>query len=125
MRILLAGGAGYIGAHCAVELVNAGYEVVVVDNLVNASEKSLERVEQIVGKKITFYKVDIQDREALNEVFEKEKIDSFLAPGAEETLSSVASCSVTYGFTTLGITATVIPIMAKMTTPNIRITLLP
>ena len=73
-------------------------------------------------------KIQVEPSSATEKILylpKKEKIDSFLAPGAEETLSSVASCSVTYGFTTLGITATVIPIMAKMTTPNIRITLLP
>ena len=76
MAILVTGGAGYIGSHTVVELQNAGYEVVVLDNLSNASEKSLERVEKITGKPVKFYKADILDREALNNVFEKEAIDS-------------------------------------------------
>lgn len=76
MAILVTGGAGYIGSHTVVELQNAGYEVVVVDNLSNSSEKSLQRVEKITGKPVTFYKADILDREALNAVFDKEKIDS-------------------------------------------------
>ena len=76
MAILVTGGAGFIGSHTVIELQNAGYDVVVVDNLVNSSEKSLERVEKITGKKVPFYKVDILDREGLNEVFAKEKIDS-------------------------------------------------
>ena len=76
MAILVTGGAGYIGSHTVVELQNAGYEVVVVDNLSNSSEKSLERVEKITGKSVTFYKADILDRKALNEIFDKEKIDS-------------------------------------------------
>ena len=59
MSILVTGGAGFIGSHTCVELLNAGYEVVVVDNLYNASEKALERVEQITGKKVTFYEADI------------------------------------------------------------------
>ena len=76
MAILVTGGAGFIGSHTVVELQNAGYDVVVLDNLSNSSEKSLERVEKITGKPVKFYKVDILDREGLNEVFEKEDIDS-------------------------------------------------
>ena len=76
MAILVTGGAGFIGSHTVIELQNAGYDVVVVDNLANSSEKSLERVEKITGKKVPFYKVDILDREGLNEVFAKENIDS-------------------------------------------------
>ena len=56
MAILVAGGAGYIGSHTCVELLEAGYDVVVLDNLSNSSEKSLERVEELTGKKVTFYK---------------------------------------------------------------------
>ena len=69
MAILVTGGAGYIGSHTVVELQNAGYDVVVMDNLSNSSEKSLERVEAITGKKVPFYKADILDREALEEIF--------------------------------------------------------
>lgn len=76
MAILVTGGAGFIGSHTVVELQNAGYDVVVVDNLVNSSEKSLKRVEEITGKPVKFYKADILDKEALEEIFEKENIDS-------------------------------------------------
>lgn len=72
MKILVTGGAGYIGSHTCVELLEAGYDVVVIDNLYNASEKSLERVKQITGKAVTFYNADITDAEAMNAVFEKE-----------------------------------------------------
>ena len=78
MAILVTGGAGYIGSHTCVELLNSGYEVVVMDNLYNASEKALERVEQITGKKLIFYKVDMLDKDAMNEIFEKESIDSVI-----------------------------------------------
>lgn len=78
MAILVTGGAGFIGSHTCVELLNAGYDVVVVDNLYNSSRKAIDRVEQITGKHVTFYEADILDREALNEVFDKEKIDSVI-----------------------------------------------
>ena len=75
MRILVTGGAGFIGSHTVVELQQAGYDVVVLDNLSNASEKSLERVKALTGKEVTFYRGDILDRDILNEIMEKEKID--------------------------------------------------
>lgn len=78
MAILVTGGAGYIGSHTCIELIDAGYDVVVVDNLCNSSEKSLERVAQITGKKVPFYQVDILDREGLEAVFQKESIDSVI-----------------------------------------------
>ena len=65
MAILVTGGAGYIGSHTVVELQNAGYDVVVLDNLSNASEKALDRVSKITGKPVKFYKADILDRDAL------------------------------------------------------------
>jgi UDP-glucose 4-epimerase len=73
MSILVTGGAGYIGSHTCVELLNKGYEVVVVDNLSNSSKTALARVEKITGKKLTFYEADLLDREALEELFEREK----------------------------------------------------
>ena len=78
MAILTTGGAGYIGSHTCIELVNAGYEVVVVDNLDNSSEKSLERVEKIVGKKIKFYKEDVRNREVLKKIFAENNIEAVI-----------------------------------------------
>ncbi len=78
MAILVTGGAGYIGSHTCVELLNAGYEVVVVDNLCNSSEKSLDRVREITGKDLTFYKADLLDEAAMEEIFSKEQIESVI-----------------------------------------------
>ncbi|MBE6877811.1 MAG: UDP-glucose 4-epimerase GalE [Ruminococcaceae bacterium] len=76
MAILVTGGAGYIGSHTVVELLNIGKEVVIVDNLSNSSEKSIDRVREITGRDVKFYKADILDREALEEIFSKEDIES-------------------------------------------------
>ena len=72
MKILVTGGAGYIGSHTTVELLNAGHEVVVVDNLCNSSKKSLTRVKRITGKKPAFYRVDIRDAKKLDAVLGRE-----------------------------------------------------
>ena len=76
MAILVTGGAGYIGSHTVVELQNAGHEAVVLDNLSNSSEKSLEAVEKITGRPVKFYRADIRDREALEEIFSKESLSA-------------------------------------------------
>ena len=77
MSILITGGAGFIGSHTAVEFLNAGYDIVVVDNLCNSSAKSLERVKEITGKDFPFYRVDLCDKDALEKVFvENPEIDS-------------------------------------------------
>ena len=78
MAILVTGGAGYIGSHTCIELIEAGYDVVVVDNLYNASEEALKRVEKIVGKEIKFYKADIRDAEAMKMIFDQEDISAVI-----------------------------------------------
>ena len=75
MNVLVTGGAGYIGSHTCVELLERGYGVVVADNLVNSSAKSLERVQQITGKSLDFYEIDVRDRAALDRIFEKHDIN--------------------------------------------------
>ncbi len=76
--ILATGGAGFIGSHTCVELIENGYEVVVVDNLENSSEESLRRVQEIAGAPLYFYRADICDKAALDKVFERHRIDAVL-----------------------------------------------
>ena len=78
MAILVTGGAGYIGSHTCIELINAGYDVVVADNLCNSSKESLKRVEKIVGKKVKFYEADIRDAKAMENIFANEDISAVI-----------------------------------------------
>lgn len=75
MNVLVTGGAGFIGSHTVVELLNGGFGVVVIDDLSNSSEESLRRVEKITGKKVNFYRNDVRDRDALVKIFKKHEID--------------------------------------------------
>ena len=78
MKVLVTGGAGFIASHTNVELLDAGYDIVVVDNLVNSSKESIRRVERLTGKKITFYEESICDEKALDEIFAKEQIEAVI-----------------------------------------------
>lgn len=78
MSILVTGGAGYIGSHTCVELLEEGYDVVVMDNLYNSSRKALERVERITGKKVAFYETDMLDRAGVEEIFQRESIEAVI-----------------------------------------------
>ena len=119
MAILVTGGAGYIGSHTVVELQSAGYDVVVVDNLCNSSEKALDRVSKITGKPVKFYKADILDREALNEVFDKEEIDSCIHfAGLKAVGESVAKPWEYYENNIAG-TLTLVDVMRKHNVKNI------
>ena len=78
MNILVTGGAGYIGSHTCVELLNAGYDVVIIDNLYNSNQKAVDRIEEITGKKVKFYPDDMMDRAAVKRVFDENKIDAVI-----------------------------------------------
>ncbi len=78
MSILVTGGAGYIGSHTCIAMTEAGYDVIVIDNLDNSSPESLERVAKIVGKKIKFYEADVRDKDALRKIFSENNIESVI-----------------------------------------------
>ena len=119
MKILVTGGAGYIGSHTVVELQNEGYDVVVIDNLSNSCEKSLERVEKITGKKVPFYKCDILDREKLSEIMDKEKFDACIHfAGLKAVGESVAKPWEYYENNIAG-TLTLVDVMRKHNVKNI------
>lgn len=119
MAILVAGGAGYIGSHTVVELQKEGYDVVVVDNLSNSSKQSLERVEKITGKPVAFYEADLLDREKLEEIFTKEKIESCINfAGLKAVGESVAKPWEYYNNNIVG-TLVLVDVMRKFNVKNI------
>ena len=119
MTILVTGGAGFIGSHTCVELLNAGYEVVVVDNLYNASEKALERVEQITGKKVTFYEADILDRDALNAIFDKEQVESVIHFAGYKAVGESVRKPIEYYYNNITGTLILCDVMRKHNVKNI------
>ena len=119
MSILVTGGAGYIGSHTVVELLTAGYEVVVVDNLCNSSRESIARVEDITGKNVTFYEADILDEDALEQIFAKEDIESCIHfAGLKAVGESVEKPWMYYNNNITG-TLTLIKVMERHNVRNI------
>ena len=96
MKILVTGGAGYIASHTNVELLNAGYDVVVLDNLCNSSEESIHRVEKLTGKKIAFYELDMLDKDGMDSLFEKEKPDAVIHFAGLKAVGESCKIPLTY-----------------------------
>ena len=96
MKILVTGGAGYIGSHTCVELLEAGYEVVIVDNLSNSKEEVVHRIEEITGKQVDFYQVDLLDKAGLDRVFEEQEIDAAIHFAALKAVSESVEVPVEY-----------------------------
>ncbi len=113
MKILVTGGAGFIASHTNVELLNAGYEVVIVDNLINSSKKSIDRVEELTGKKITFYEEDLLNEKALDDIFDKEKIDSVIHFAALKAVGESCEIPLRYFDNNLTGTLNLLKVMEK------------
>jgi UDP-glucose 4-epimerase len=117
--ILVTGGAGYIGSHTVVELVEAGFKVVVVDNLVNAKEESLKRVAKIVKQEIPFEKVDIRDAEALEKVFQKYPILAVIHFAGLKAVGESVQIPLKYYDNNITGTLVLLDIMAKHNVKNL------
>ena len=109
-NILVTGGTGFIGSHTVVELLNAGYNVVVLDNLVNSSKESLERIKKITGKSVKFYEDDLLYMEALQNIFEKENISSVIHFAGLKAVGE--SCQIPLAYFNNNITGTINLVMA-------------
>lgn len=119
MAILVTGGAGYIGSHTCLELLKAGYEVVVVDNLCNSSEEAVKRVEKISGKPVKFYQADILDREALEKIFQSETIDSVIHFAGLKAVGESVAKPLEYYYNNITGTLVLCDVMRKHGVKNI------
>ncbi|MBR4207801.1 MAG: UDP-glucose 4-epimerase GalE [Lachnospiraceae bacterium] len=120
MAILVTGGCGFIGSHTVVELLNAGKDVIVIDNLDNSSEKSLERVKEITGKDVTFYKLDIRDREGLEKLFtDRKDIEGCIHFAGKKAVGESVAFPWEYYENNIGGTLTLIDVMRKHGVKNL------
>ncbi|WNO08601.1 UDP-glucose 4-epimerase GalE [Teredinibacter sp. KSP-S5-2] len=111
MTVLVTGGAGYIGSHTCIELIESGFDIVVVDNLYNSKLESLKRVEEIVGKQIPFYQVDICDKPAMREVFQQYDIDSVIHFAGLKAVGESNDIPLTYYHNNVGGTIALCQVM--------------
>ena len=117
--ILLAGGAGYIGSHTAVELLIAGYDVIVVDNYANSSPESIARVEKITGKSVKLYEADVSDAAAMEKIFSENKIDAVIHFAGLKAVGESVEKPIMYYRNNIDTTLTLLETMAKFNVNNI------
>lgn len=113
MKVLVTGGAGYIGSHTCVELLDAGYEIAVVDNLSNSCEEALKRVEKITGKTFKFYKEDLCDLEAVERIFNDDKFDAVIHFAGLKAVGESVAIPLSYYENNIGSTLNLCKVMAK------------
>lgn len=118
-NVLITGGAGYIGSHIAVELLDKGYRVIIYDNLSNSSKISIKRVEEITNKDIIFYEADILDEERLGQVFEKEDIDVVIHCAALKSVGESVEKPLEYYHNNITGTLSLLKVMKKYSCKNI------
>ena len=113
MRVLVTGGAGYIGSHTAVELLNVGHEVIIVDNLSNAKIEVIDRITQITGKSTVFYRIDCADKEKMREVFRENDIDAVIHFAGSKAVGESVKVPLQYYRNNLGSTLTLVEVMEE------------
>lgn len=113
MKILLTGGTGYIGSHTAVQLLNAGYDVVIVDNLVNSKEDIIDKIKKITGKKVKFYKADVRDAEAMDKIFTENDIEGVIHFAGLKAVGESCEKPIEYYQNNLNSTLTLVDTMRK------------
>lgn len=119
MNILLTGGAGYIGSHTCIELINAGHTAVIADNLCNSKKESINRVEKITGAKIPFYEIDVRDKEALSKVFEENSIDAVIHFAGLKAVGESCEIPLQYYSNNIDSTLILLEVMKKYNCHNI------
>ncbi|MFQ8599920.1 MAG: UDP-glucose 4-epimerase GalE [Oscillospiraceae bacterium] len=113
MKILVTGGAGFIGSHTCVELLAAGYEVVIVDNLCNSKREAVRRIEEIAGKAVSFYQEDILDAEALDRIFTEHQIDAVIHFAGLKAVGESVSIPLRYYHNNITGTLVLCEVMAR------------
>jgi len=113
MQILVTGGAGYIGSHTCLALLQAGYEVIVADNLCNSKKQSIERVQELTGKKIKFYQIDVTDEQAVEQIFKEQKIDGIIHFAGLKAVGESVEQPVRYYYNNITSTLTLCKVMKK------------
>lgn len=111
MKILVTGGTGFIGSHTVVELLNEGYEVVIVDNLYNSKAMVVDRIETITGKRPVFYEADVLDKEKMNEIFDKENIDAVIHFAGYKAVGESTRKPIEYYYNNIGSTLVLCDVM--------------
>ncbi len=113
MKILVTGGCGYIGSHTCVELLNEGYDVVVVDNLSNSKEDVIDKIKKITGKSVTYYKEDVCNYEEIDKIFSLEKIDAVIHFAGYKAVGESVNKPIMYYRNNLDSTLTLLEVMGK------------
>ncbi len=117
--VLITGGAGYIGSHITVELLNSGYQVIIVDNLSNSKQQVISRIQQITDRKPIFYKQDILNKTALNKIFQENKIDAVIHCAGLKSVAESVKEPLRYYKINIGTTLTLLEIMQKNNVKNL------